>query len=548
MRPSSVLRRVDLRLQGYPSLCVDGAEVALKLKRGLALLVLLAELGRKVSRAQLAALLWPDAEPALGRSRLRRLVHEVHAACGVELIAADADALWLPSDRFQVDSDVQRTRAAAQALLGAAGAEQADVARILAPHAAGLLEGFAIDADTFTDWVEQRRAEQRRLLARALQRLAEQQAANGDAALAIEAAERLNALDPATEAGYAALITALARRGDLAAVESAYFRCADMLRAEFGVAPSPVVEAAYAAALSQVRGGATGVAAARAPEHIHFAQTADGAVAYSVHGSGGPTLVIVPGLLSHIEVALEEPRIRRCVDRLAEHHRVVLVDRRGTGLSERVGVAPTVASAVEDIAAVIEALGDTRVWLFGASVGGAIAIEAAATLPERLAGMVLYGTSARGSWTPDYPWAMKPDQLQRWLDMLTVGWGGATSLDAFAPDAANDPQVQAWWARMLRSAASQNGMAAILRAFHETDVRDKLPGLHLPTLVIHRDEDRIVRSGAGRYIASQVPGAHFALLPGRDHWWWHGDADAVLQAIEDFVGRAAPSPSRAGGA
>ncbi|HEY0858790.1 MAG TPA: alpha/beta hydrolase, partial [Albitalea sp.] len=297
---------------------------------------------------------------------------------------------------------------------------------------------------------------------------------------------------------------------------------------------SPGVEAAYAAALAQVHGG-TVAAAAPAPAQIRFAQTGDGAVAYSVHGGAGPTLVVVPGLLSHIEVALEEPRIRRCVERLAERHRVVLVDRRGTGLSERVGVAPTVASAVEDIAAVIDALGDTPGWLFGASVGGAIAIEAAATLPERLAGLVLYGTSARGSWAPDYPWAMKPDQLQRWLDMLTVGWGGATSLDAFAPDMAQDPQVQTWWARMLRSGASQNGMAAILRAFHETDVRDKLPGLRLPTLVIHRDEDRIVRAGAGRHIASHVPGARFAPLPGRDHWWWHGDAEAVLQEIEDFV-------------
>jgi pimeloyl-ACP methyl ester carboxylesterase/DNA-binding SARP family transcriptional activator len=537
MRPPNVLRRLDLRLHGYPAVWVDGVEAPLKLKRGLALVTLLAELGRKAPRTRLAGLLWPDAPEAIGRSRLRRLVHEVHTICGAELIDADAHALWIDAGRWRLGSDVQQVRAAAQALLGDAGAGGTDARVLLSSDAAQLLEGFGIDADTFAEWLEQRRAEHRRLLARALQRVAERHAAQGDAGTAIEAAERLIALDPTAEAGYAALIAALGRRGDLAAVESAYFRCADMLRAEFGVAPSVAVEAAHASALAQLRGGAP-AAGPLAPVKILFAQTADGAVAFSRHGNAGPTLVVVPGLLSHIEVALDEPRIRRCVDRLAERHRVVLLDRRGTGLSERVGVAPTIASAVEDVAAVLDALDAERVWLFGASVGGAIAIAAAAEMPECLAGLVLYGTSARGSRAPDYPWAMTDRQLQRWLEVLQADWGGATSLEAFVPEAAHDAQVVAWWARMLRSAASQNGVAAILRAFHDTDVRDRLPGLKMPTLVIQREDDRIVRQGAARYIAAQVPGATLAMLPGSAHWWWHGDAEAVLQAVERFIAAA----------
>ena len=541
MRPLTVLRPVrdlHLRLHAYPAVAIDGVDAPLRLKRGVALLALLAELARKVSRTQAAGLLWPDAHESLGRSRLRRLVHEVHAQCGAELISADADALWIDAARWAVSTDVQRVRAAARAFLGETGVEMPDPAALLAPDAAALLDGFDFESDEYAQWLAQRRAEHRRLLSRALQRLAERHAAQGDAAIAVEAAERLIALDPAADAGYAVLIAAHGRGGDLAAVESAYFRCADLLRAEFGVAPSPAVEAAYAAALAQVQGAVQGaVPGAVAPPRvqIHFAQTNDGAVAYSRHGDAGPTVVVVPGLLSHIEIALEEPRIRRCVERLAERHRVVLVDRRGTGLSERVGVAPTIASAVEDIAAVVEALGDERVWLFGASVGGAIAIAAAAEMPGRLAGLVLYGAGARGSRAPDYPWAMTGEQMERWLALLRAGWGEATSLEAFAPDAAHEPQVRAWWARMLRSAASQNGVAAILRAFHETDVRDRLPGLSLPTLVIQREDDRIVRAGAGRYIASCVPGATLAMMPGRDHWWWHGDADAVLEAIERFI-------------
>jgi pimeloyl-ACP methyl ester carboxylesterase len=183
----------------------------------------------------------------------------------------------------------------------------------------------------------------------------------------------------------------------------------------------------------------------------------------------------------------------------------------------------------------VAALGEERVWLFGASVGGAIAIAAAAGMPARLAGLVLYGAGARGSRASDYPWAMTGEQLERWLGLLRAGWGEATSLEAFAPEAARDPQVRAWWARMLRSAASQNGVAAILRAFHETDVRALLPALQLPTLVIQREDDRIVRAPAARYIAERIPGATLAMLPGADHWWWHGDADAVLDAIERFI-------------
>jgi pimeloyl-ACP methyl ester carboxylesterase len=543
MRPASVLPplRLHLSLQGYPGIAVDGRDVPLKLKRGLALLALLAELGRKVSRAQIAALLWPDAPESLGRARLRRLVHEVHASCGAEPVDGDSDALWLDTTRWRIGSDVQQVRALAQALLGASNASAEQAAAVMAPDAARMLDGFSIGSDAFDEWLGQRRDEHRRLVARALQRLAEQQAAGGDAALAVEAAERLIALEPTAEAGHAALIRALARCGDSAAVETAYFRCADMVRAEFGVAPSPSVEAAYAAARQQLLlgdGAAATEAAAVLSVQIRFAQTPDGAVAYSLHGDAGPAIVIVPGLLSHIEVALEEPRIRRCVDTLARRHRVVLVDRRGTGLSERVGIAPSIASAVEDVAAVARDLGDERVWLFGASIGGAIAIAAAAAMPERVAGLVLYGVSPRGTRAPDYPWAMTDAQLHRWLDMLRESWGEATSLESFVPEAAHDPQVQAWWARMLRSAASQKGVAEILRAFHDTDVRGLLPQLRLPTLVIQREDDRIVRAPIARYVAGRVPGATLLMLPGAAHWWWHGDTGTLLDAVERFIAEA----------
>jgi pimeloyl-ACP methyl ester carboxylesterase len=521
---------LDLRLHAYPAVLRDGEVLPLKLKRALALIAFLSDAGRKVSRLQAASLLWPQADEGLGRGRLRRLLHEANAALGAELLQADGDTVWLA----EAHADVQAVRSSARALLDTepAHAAAADIQRVLAADAHAVLEGFEIDSDAFAEWLVAHRAEHERLVMRALQRVAEHLARGTDPARGMEAAQRLIALDACSESGYAALVTALGQQGDMAAVEAAYFRCAEVLRSELGVRPSALVEEAYAGATQR---RAPQAPAARSLPRIRFAQTADGAVAYSLQGDGRQTLVMVPGLLSHLEVAFDEPRISRCLGWLAERYRVVVVDRRGTGLSERVGVQPTADAAIEDIGAVLDHLGLDKAWLFGASVGGTIAVEFAAVAPQRVQGLVLYGASARGSFAPDYPWAMKPEAMTQWLSLLRAGWGEATSVAAFAPSAANDPEVHAWWARMLRTAASQNGVEQILRAFHAMDVRHRLGAIRAPTLVIQRSGDRIVREGAGRHMAASIPGAQLLLLPGDDHWWWHGDADAVLHAIQRFV-------------
>lgn len=528
---------IELQLHAYPALRCNGVAAPLKLRHGLALIAYLAEAGRKVSRLQLAALLWPLADEALGRGRLRRLRHEINTSLGCELVLADADMFWLAATRV----DVQAVRDSARALLDAVPETLSadDIERVFAPTAHLLLDGFSIDSDAFVVWLDAHRAEHQRLLARALQRVAQHLAAGADPQRAIDAAQRLIALDACSEGGYAALITAHGRLGETAAMEAAYFRCAEVLRAELGVRPSARVEAAYAGARQEA--GPAAVSLPRLPR-IRFAQTAEGAVAYSLQGEGEQTVVIVPGLLSHLEVAFDEPRISRHLARLAERYRVVVIDRRGTGLSERVGVQPTAVAARDDITAVLDHLGLHKAWIFGASVGGTIAVELAATLPERVQGLLLFGASARGAWASDFPWAMKPEAMAQWLAILRDGWGEATSVAAFAPSAANDPEVQAWWARMLRTAASQNGIEQILREFHAMDVRHHLGAIRAPTLVMQRQGDRIVREGAGRFLAAGIPGAQLMLMPGDDHWWWHGDAEAVLRATQQFIDRhAGPS-------
>ena len=534
---------IELRASGYPELRIDGRPLPLKLKRGLALLVYMSELGRKVARSHLAELLWPEAAPELGRARLRRLCHEVNAVLGRELLAGDGDALWLGGGEAALDCDLAQLRRTALQVLAAPTGNPSPPAleRLCAPQSAGLLDGFELASDSFMAWRDSRRAEHQQLLLRALVKLAALACDGGQPAQAAQAASALIRIDPLADAGHAALLAARALLGDAAGVEAAYFACAELLRAELGIRPSAQIEAAYAQARRQLAlQPGERLPPADAPAPIHFADGADGTLAYLKLGSAQApcgTLVVLFGLWSHVEVAWEQPGIRAVLERLAQRFQVVLLDRRGIGLSERLALPQALSAGVQDVDAVRRALGVERVWLFGNSVGGAIAIEYAAAHPQCVRGLVLYAAHARGAWDPDYPWALRPEQLAAWLAQLSSAWGLATSLERFAPSLADDEAARHWWARMLRQAASRNSLPAILRAFATVDVRARLAILRIPTLIVQREGDLIVRAGAARYIAAQIPAAELHLLPGADHLLWAGDPGAVLDVVEDFVQR-----------
>lgn len=542
-------RCIELRACGYPELHVDGRPVALKLKRGLALLVYLSELGGKAARAQLAELLWPDAAAELGRARLRRLCHEVNTALGLELLAGDGDAVWLAGGEGTLRSDVARLHAIARRVLRTPAGDAApsdDMAPALdalcAPQAAGLLDGFELPSDSFMAWRDSRRAEHQQLLVRALSVAAAQCQARGEAERAAQAGAALIRIDPLADAGHAALLAARAQLGDAAGVEAAYFACAELLRAELGIRPSAQIEAAYARAHQQLAPAAGEPPAAADPAApLQFADGDGGTLAYLRLGDAQArcgTLIVLFGLWSHVEVAWEHPAIRAVLQRLARRFQVVLADRRGIGLSERLALPQDLSAGVRDVDALRRALGVERTWLFASSVGGAIAIEYAAAHPECVHGLMLYGAHARGAWAEDYPWALRPEQMAAWLTQLQSAWGAATSLERFAPSLAEDEAARQGWARMLRQAVSRNSLPAILRAYAGVDVRARLPALRVPTLVLQREADRIVRAGAARYLAAQIPGAELCLLPGEDHLLWAGDTGAVLEALEGFVERS----------
>ena len=301
-----------------------------------------------------------------------------------------------------------------------------------------------------------------------------------------------------------------------------------MLRTELGVRPSARLEAVYAEGAGRLQPPRSSLA-------IRYVDTGRGEVAYASWGQGPQTIVMLWGMVSNLEVALEEPRARALLDRLARRHRVVMLDRRGTGLSERLGVFPDATHAAEDIVATLNHLRIDRAWLFGSSVGGTLALDFALRHPERTAGLLLFGTNARGAWAPDWPWAIRPESFERWLASLTDPARYAESLRQFAPTVADDPAFQAWYARLLRNAATRRGTAASLHAFQAMDLRPHLHRLRMPALVMQRRDDRTVPQQAARWLAQAIPGARLALLDGADHFHWVGDSEPVLGQIEAFV-------------
>jgi pimeloyl-ACP methyl ester carboxylesterase len=282
----------------------------------------------------------------------------------------------------------------------------------------------------------------------------------------------------------------------------------------------------------------------RAP-NIHYAQSGDLNIAYSVNGDG-PDLVVAPGFISHVELGWEEPSVAHFYARLASFRRVIGFDKRGTGLSDPTTHAPTLEECVDDLRAVMDAAGSERADLLGVSEGGTMATLFAAGHPDRVNALVLYGSYARVLEAPDYPSGVSADSLAKLLEISAKGWGEGVGLSAWAPSRRDDTELRQWWARLQRVAASPGMVRNIFALYPQTDIRDVLPTIQAPTLVLHRRDDRMVNVEMGRYLAEHIPGAKFVELEGTDHLFFTGDADAILDEIEEFLTgtRAVPDTQR----
>lgn len=269
-----------------------------------------------------------------------------------------------------------------------------------------------------------------------------------------------------------------------------------------------------------------------------YAKSEDVSIAYQVVGDGPLDVVLVLGFATHLELQWELAPMARFLERIGSFSRLVIFDKRGTGLSDPVAEVPTLEQRIDDVRAVMDAAGSERAALFGISEGGPMSVLFAAAHPSRVTSLVLYGAMGRTTEAPDYPWASPAEALRESAaEFIAPYWGRNAEgmVELFAPSLAGDPRAAEFAARMERSAASPGMVRKIFEMFLDIDVRAVLPTIHVPTLVLHRRGDRVVNRRAGEELAAHIPGARYVELPGIDHQPWAGDSDTVLGEIEEFL-------------
>ena len=262
-------------------------------------------------------------------------------------------------------------------------------------------------------------------------------------------------------------------------------------------------------------------------------------IAYQVIGSGPIDIVFVMGWVSHLEYFWNEPSFASFLTRLASMSRLILFDKRGTGLSDPVPISelPTLDQRIADVQAVMDAAGSRRAVLMGVSEGGPLCALFAATHPDSTTALIMIGSYARRLRAPDYPWGPTSEERDQFCQTIIREWGGPVGIDERAPSRALDPDFREWWAAYLRMGASPGAAVALTRMNAEVDIRDILPSIRVPSLVIHRTGDRLLKIEEGRYLAEHIPGATLAELPGDDHLPFVGDQLSVLSAIDQFLSR-----------
>jgi len=269
----------------------------------------------------------------------------------------------------------------------------------------------------------------------------------------------------------------------------------------------------------------------------HYVKSDDVYIAYQIVGEGPLDLMFVPGFVSNVEAIWQSPDRSRFFRRLASFCRVILFDKRGTGMSDRGSQIFTLEQRMHDVQAVLNEVGSERAALFGISEGGPMSLLYAATYPERTAALVLYGCYAKRSWSPDYTFGWKDEQWKRVLDNFGHHWGTPRGVSAtmWAPSIAGDPRAAEDLAAYFRASASPGAAVSIMSMNREIDVRHILPATRVPTLILHRTAEHVIDVEHARYMARHIPGAKLVELPGEDHMAWFGDQDSILDEVEQFL-------------
>ncbi len=267
-----------------------------------------------------------------------------------------------------------------------------------------------------------------------------------------------------------------------------------------------------------------------------YARSGELFIAYQVVGEGPIDLLYVPSWISQVEHYWDEPLIARYFNRLASFSRLILFDRRGSGLSDPVLRAPTLEEQIDDVVAVLDAAGSERAAVFAQLEGGALGALFAAMHPERVSGLVLYEAAPRMSWAPDYDWAIPLEEREAYLAGGGIlNWGDGSRIDGLAPTSSGNPRLRKWFARLERLAASPGTAAKLMRMNGQVDVRAVLPSIQVPTLVMHREHDQFIDIRHSHYLAEHIPGARLVVLPGHEAISFGSETEPLLEEVEEFL-------------
>jgi class 3 adenylate cyclase len=268
-----------------------------------------------------------------------------------------------------------------------------------------------------------------------------------------------------------------------------------------------------------------------------YAPSGDATIAYQLAGEGALDLLFLPGWISQIEQLWEASAMRRFLERLAVFNRLILFDRRGSGLSDGAGESHSPEQEMRDALAVLDAAGSERAALLTYGLGGPVGALLAANHSERVGALIMYASIARTSWAPDYDWAMTKEDRAQWTERTLASWGepGGPGFAVMAPSMAEDPALARWFARLQRLAASPSQARILLNGAADLDVRDVLGDVGVPTLVMHRTGDTAWDPRHSRYLAKHISGARYVELQGVDSLPFVGDSDAIVEEIEEFL-------------
>ena len=541
--PSDVVPRV--RLFGSFELRIDGRRLGsrdfagVKPRQLLELLVL--HRGRTVSKGELIEALWSESAPRNAAATVETYVSVVrsHLAEARSLVTTESGGYRFDKGRADVDVDEF------DALLREAAASSAQARRERLKEALSLAFGDVLADEPYATWAAEIRwvYAERRL--QAVCDLADACLAMNDFWSAGEHADQALLVDPLFERAHRAAMLARYGLGDEDRALRAYQRCRSVLSEMLGTLPTPETAGLHAAILRRedVRVlvpdlAGTGNRLPDAPPGstgTRYAHNGQVSLAYQTLGDGTPDLVFMPGFVSHVEAAWEDPTYSGFMRRLAYARRLIIFDKRGTGLSDAVVDWPPLEERVEDLLAVMDAAGSDRAVLFGVSEGAPLCALAAALHPRRVAGLVLHAGFRRLVSTPEYPYGWTPEFFEVYLNSFEQSWTTGAGLEIVNPGLAGDRRYIRWFARYLRLSASPGMTRRLMRMNAEIDIDDVLPAIRVPTLVMHRRDERWVRVENSRYLASRIAGARLVELPGADHQPWIGEVEAVHAAIDEFI-------------